>query len=93
MGMTPPPGASPDSGAANAPAPSPVGASPATPTDSPQMQQGAQLVISIVHNVRALAKMYPKVAPLVAEVNEKMREMLPLIMQSQPSAETQAPPG
>jgi hypothetical protein len=90
MGMTPPPGAD-----ANGPPPSPAtepGASPAPASPNPAMQQGTQLVISVVNGLRAIAKAYPKAAPKVTEMLAGMRELLPMIMQSQSPGEIQAPP-
>ena len=57
------------------------------------MQQGTQLVIGVVNGLRAIARAYPKAAPIVTEMNAKMRELLPIIMQSQAPGEVQAPPG
>ena len=89
--MTPPPGADsgspPDSAAATQP-----GASPAPAQPNPAMQQGTQLVIGVVNGLRAIAKAYPKAAPKVTEMLAGMREILPLIMQSQAPGEVQAPP-
>ena len=88
--MTPPPGA--DSGSPpDSPATQP-GASPAPAQPNPAMQQGTQLVIGVVNGLRAIAKAYPKAAPKITEMLAGMREILPLIMQSQAPGEVQAPP-
>jgi hypothetical protein len=88
--MTPPPGQ--DSGA---PPDSPAtqqGAPPAPATPNPAMQKGTQLVIGVVNGLRAIAKAYPKAAPIVSDIQGRMRELLPIVMQSQSPGEAQAPP-
>ena len=88
--MTPPPGngPGPDQQSPTAPA----AASPAPASPSPATSQGTQMLIQVVHGLRAIAKAYPSTAPDIAEINDKMRSIGAKIMQSQPSEEPQAPP-
>lgn len=82
--LTPPPGQD------HSPT-SPSAVSPAPPQQAGD-QRGTQLVISTVSNLRAIAKAYPAAAPIVAEMNEKMPELMRVIMQNQQTGEPQAPP-
>ena len=86
--LPPPPGASP---AEQSPT-SPAAASPAPAAPSPGADQGTQMLIQAVHNLRALAKAYPSVAPEIQQINDIMRSVGAKIMQSQQPAEPQAPP-
>lgn len=77
--------------------PGSVGAGPATgtppaapPTPAPAMQQGTQLVIGIVNQLRALARAYPGAAPKVAQINDLMREVQAEIMKNQQPGEPEA---
>ena len=56
------------------------------------MQQGTQLLISVVNNLRSIAKQFPGTAPKVAEINNLIREMTAEVMKSQQTPEPQAPP-
>jgi len=87
--MTPPPGMN---GPAAPQAPTTPGASPAPATPSPEAHQGAQLIIQAVQAVRAIAKAYPAAAPLVQDINNKLREVMAITMQSQNPGEPAAPP-
>jgi hypothetical protein len=89
--MTPPPGQSGGAPPADSPA-TQQGAPPAPASPNPAMQQGTQLVIGVVNGLRAIAKAYPKAAPIVTDINARMRELLPIVMQSQSPGEVQAPP-
>ena len=89
--MTPPPGMD------SAPAPDPsaatgMGAAPAPPTPAPQIQQGTQLAIRIVNDLRTLAKAFPGAAPAVAEIHDKMRDVMKAVMQQGTPGEPAAPP-
>lgn len=50
------------------------------------------MLISAVHNLRAIAKAYPSAAPEIAQINDIMRKVAAKVMQSQPTAEPAAPP-
>lgn len=89
--LTPPPQMD-DSSAAPASPTSPIAASPAPPQPSPAMQKGAQDIILVVQTMRGIAKAYPAAAPIVSEINDKLREILPIVMQSQTPGEPMAPP-
>lgn len=93
--MTPPPGM--DSGTPPPPDPAAAsadsqGAAPAPPQPSPQMQQGTQLAIRIVNDLRTLAKAFPGAAPAVAEMHDKMRDVMKAIMQQGTPGTAAAPP-
>lgn len=92
--LPPPPGSSaPDADSAPPPSAAPTqGATPAPATPSPMMQQGTQLLLSVVNNLRAIAKQFPGAAPKVAEANNLMREIAQEIMKAAPAPEAQAPP-
>ena len=49
-------------------------------------------MISIVNNLRSIAKSYPEAAPKVAEANNIMREIMAALMQHQNPGEPAAPP-
>lgn len=49
-------------------------------------------MIGVVQGLRALAQAFPATAPKIAEINNLMREVVPLMMQSQPVGEPMAPP-
>src|ERR1035437_6875342 len=88
--LSPPPG--------NGPPPdqqsptSPTAASPAPPTPAPATQQGTQMLIQVVHGLRAIAKAFPAAAPEISQINDLMRSVGAKLMQSQPPAEPAAPP-
>jgi hypothetical protein len=88
--LPPPPGTGPDS-APSAPT-SPTAASPAPPTPSPETQQGTQIAISVVSNLRAIATAYPSAAPFVAQINDLMRQVMAAMMESAKPGEPSAPP-
>ena len=89
--LPPPPGSAP--AAAPPPSDSPTQGAPATPAQpSPGMQQGTQLLISVVNNLRAIAKQYPAAAPKVAEANNLMREIAQEVMKASQPPEPAAPP-
>jgi hypothetical protein len=56
------------------------------------MQQGTDLTIRIVRDLIALAKMFPAVAPKVAQINNIMREVAGGIQESSQTGEPAAPP-
>lgn len=56
------------------------------------MQQGTQMAISIVNNLRSIAKAYPGTAPAIAEINDLMRKVMAGMMEHQNPGEPQAPP-
>lgn len=90
--MTPPPGmdnrtAPPDPSAATG-----MGAAPAPPQPAPQIQQGTQLAVRVVNDLRTLAKAFPGAAPAVAEIHDKMRDVMKAIMQQGTPGESAAPP-
>jgi hypothetical protein len=89
--LPPPPGADQSSSQPTTPT-APEAASPSPAQPSPAMQQGTQLVISIVNNLRSIAKSYPEAAPKVAEANNIMREIMAALMQHQNPGEPAAPP-
>lgn len=70
----------------------PQAASPSPAQPSPVMQQGTQLVIQIVGNLRSIAKSYPEAAPKVEEANNIMREIIAAMMKHQAPGEPAAPP-
>lgn len=94
--MTPPPSMGQDSGGAPPPDPSqnasPVSAAPAPPQPSPQVAQGTRMLISIVGQLRELAKAFPGAAPAVQEINDKMRDVAKAIMAHGTPGEPSAPP-
>jgi hypothetical protein len=90
--LPPPPGQDSGASPAASPSPTPQPASPAPAQPSPQMQQGTQLAIGVVNQLRAIAKAFPKTAPKVAEVNNLMREITAVMMESQQTPEPAAPP-
>lgn len=50
------------------------------------------MIIDTVSNLRAIAKAVPETAPLVAQVNDIMRQIGLKAMQHQTPGEPQAPP-
>ncbi len=50
------------------------------------------MVISIVSQLRSLAKAYPQTAPHIAQVNDLMRKVLGAMMTHAQPGEPQAPP-
>lgn len=92
--LPPPPGAGGPAG----PGPgdvnptSPAAASPSPPTPSPTMQHGTAMAISVIQGLRAIAKSFPATAPDIAEINNKMREVMSKMMASQEPGEPAAPP-
>lgn len=68
------------------------GASPAPPQPAPQMQQGTRMVLQVVSGLRAIAKAFPATAPIVAEMNDKARELVSKMMESSHTGEPQAGP-
>jgi hypothetical protein len=54
--------------------------------------QGAKLAIGVIQNLRTIAKAYPGAAPAVAEIHEKMRDVLKAIMQQATPGTAAAPP-
>jgi len=56
------------------------------------MQQGTQMAISIVSNLRTLAKAYPQISPEVQQINDLMRKVMAGMMQNQTPGEPAAPP-
>ena len=90
--LTPPPGMN-DSGAPPPQTPSaPMAASPSPAQPSPAMQQGTQDVIEVVQKLRGIAKAYPTAAPVVAKINDLMRELLAAMMAHQTPGEPASPP-
>jgi len=90
--MTPPP--SPPGQADSAPqAPtSPAAASPSPAQPSPATQQGTQMVLGIIRDLRSLAKAYPEAAPHITQINDLMRKVMASMMQSAQPGESAAPP-
>jgi hypothetical protein len=76
----------------NAPTTTPVAASPSPEQPSPAVQQGSKDLIEIVQRLRGIAKAYPQAAPIVAQMNEQMSELMRIIMQNQTPGEPAAPP-
>ena len=89
-----PPGSQqgPDAGGPLASPTSPPGASPSPATPSPGVDTASQSIIQIVKLTRGLAQQYPEAAQLVAEINDKLRQILPIVMGKQRMAEPPAPP-
>jgi hypothetical protein len=56
------------------------------------MQNGTQLAIRVVADLRAIAKAFPATSSKVAEINNLMREVVAGMMQSAPTGEPMAPP-
>jgi hypothetical protein len=56
------------------------------------MQQGTQMAISIVQNLRTIAKAYPGTAPFVEQINDLMRKVMAGMMEHQQPGEPAAPP-
>jgi hypothetical protein len=96
VAMTPPPSAGGDAGGPASPAEvnptTPPAASPAPPVPSPAMQNGTQLAIRVVSDLRSIAKAFPATSSKVAEINNLMREVVAGMMQSAPTGEPAAPP-
>lgn len=70
----------------------PAAASPAPATPSPAMQQGTQMVISVVQGLRAIAKAFPSTADDVAQMNNLMRSVMAKMMSEGSTGEPMAPP-
>lgn len=89
--MSPPP--SPGGAAAPPPAPtSPVAASPAPATPSPQIQGGAQMGIQVASLLRAISKSFPATAPIVAKMNDDLRQLMAKMMTQGQPGQPMAPP-
>lgn len=56
------------------------------------MEQGTQLLIQVVQGLRSIAQAFPSAAPKIAEINNLMREVVPLMMEAQQTGEPMAPP-
>jgi hypothetical protein len=56
------------------------------------MQQGTQLAIQVVSNLRTIAKAFPAAAPHIAEINNLMRSVMAAMMQHSQTGEPAAPP-
>lgn len=56
------------------------------------MQNGTQLAIRVVSDLRAIAKAFPATAAKIADINNLMREVVAGMMQSAPTGEPAAPP-
>jgi len=56
------------------------------------MQQGTQDIIEVAKRLRSIAKAYPAASPIVMEMNDKIRELMRVVMQHQQTAEPAAPP-
>jgi hypothetical protein len=56
------------------------------------MEQGTQMLIGVVQGLRAIAQAFPTTAPKIAEINNLMREVVPLMMEAQQTGEPMAPP-
>ena len=56
------------------------------------MQQGTQLAIQVVSNLRTIAKSFPATAPHIAEINNLMRQVMAAMMEHAQPGEPQAPP-
>ena len=63
---------------------------PASTVPSPAMESGTRLVIGVVNQLRAIAQAYPAAAPLVAQINDLMREVQVQIMKGGQQGEPQA---
>ncbi len=88
--MTAPPSMAGHQGPMNPTNPTAAAPSPARP--SPEMQQGTQMVIGVVHNLRSIATAYPSTTPEIQEMNNLMRRVLAKMMQNQRPGEPEAPP-
>jgi hypothetical protein len=90
--MSAPPGAA---AGPTGPRPSPTNppaTAPAPGRPSPEMQQGTQMVIGVVHNLRSIATAFPSTTPEINEINNLMRSVLAKMMQHQRPGEPEAPP-
>jgi hypothetical protein len=56
------------------------------------LQQGTQVLIRVVSDLRGIAKAYPAAAPHVAEANDAIRKIMAAIMQHANPGEPAAPP-
>jgi hypothetical protein len=56
------------------------------------MQQGTQLAIQVVSNLRSIAKSFPSTAPHIANINNLMRAVMAAMMEHSQVGEPQAPP-
>jgi hypothetical protein len=56
------------------------------------MDQGTQMVITVVRGLRAIAKMFPETAPMISDINNKMRDVSATIMKHQEPGQPAAPP-
>src|SRR6266851_9535388 len=95
VALTPPPDASsgPQQPPPSPAAPTaPAAASPSPPQPAPAMQQGTQLAIQVVSNLRSIAKAFPATAPHIAEINNVMRSVMASMMQHAQTVEPKAPP-
>lgn len=50
------------------------------------------MAITVIQGLRAIAKSFPATAPDIAEINNKMREVMAKMMASQEPGEPAAPP-
>lgn len=50
------------------------------------------MAIAVVQGLRSIAKSFPATSPKIAEINNLMREVQMIMMESQEPGEPQAPP-
>ena len=89
--MMPPPPPGQDDSAPQTPT-SPAAASPSPAQPSPAAQQGTQLVLGVIRDLRSIAKAYPEAAPHITQINDLMRKVMAAMMQSSQPGEAAAPP-
>ena len=90
--MTPPPGAGDTANPSPGVPTSPMGASPSPPTPSPGTQQSVQSIIGVVNTLRGIAKAFPAASPHVSRINDELRQITAIMMESAQPAEPAAPP-
>jgi hypothetical protein len=56
------------------------------------MNQGTQLAISTVNNLRQIARAFPSTAPIIQQINDLMREVTARMMAGSETPEPQSPP-
>jgi len=71
---------------------SPTAASPSPAQPAPATNQGTQLVLGVIRDLRSIAKAYPEAAPHITQINDLMRKVMQSMMQSAQPGEAQAPP-
>ena len=93
MAAGPSPMTAPPTPGGGAPGPTiPPVASPSPAQANPTMQQGTALAIGVARSLQTIAKMFPSTAPAVADMNNKLRDVVSSMMEDSQSPEPAAPP-